>query len=326
MASDVILFIDANQYLNLYRMVAGKRLLDSMEEQKAYIFVPTQIVDEVLRNKLRCAQTFFLDKFKELDEIKGTIPDHLLGISDDKMAEYKRSLAQAVKVRTELTALAADALSKISQSADDVSQRLEKLFDNPISATHDEMCRARRRKETGNPPGKKGDPLGDQITWEQLLTYCKGSKKLWIITSDKDFCVNHGKKTLLNPLLNRDLVRAQLEHQCFSDLLEGIQDFGKNAGVKADQLPTEQESSEIKKEIEALPPLGWLNETAMALPPHFMRRRGLAIYPADDTGWMHYAATMQAMQGVPSGEPPIALRTTAEPTPDGGSEKPEEKS
>jgi hypothetical protein len=41
-------------------------------------------------------------------------------------------------------------------------------------------------------------------------------------------------------------------------LLEGIQDFGRNAGVKADQLPTEQESTEIKKEIEALPPLGWL--------------------------------------------------------------------
>jgi hypothetical protein len=77
------------------------------------------------------------------------------------MAEYKHDLARAVKVRNELTALAADALSKISRSADDVSQRLENLFDNPISATNDEMCRARNRKETGNPPGKKGDPLGD---------------------------------------------------------------------------------------------------------------------------------------------------------------------
>jgi len=79
MARDVVLFIDANQYLNLHRMVAGRRLLDSLEEQKAHIFVSVQIVDEVLRNKLRCAQTFFLDKLKGVGEIKGTIPDHLLG-------------------------------------------------------------------------------------------------------------------------------------------------------------------------------------------------------------------------------------------------------
>jgi hypothetical protein len=291
MARDVVLFIDANQYLNLYRMVAGKRLLDSLEEQKAHIFVSVQIVDEVLRNKLRCAQTFFLDKLKEVDEIKGTIPDHLLGIGDEKMAKYKHDLAQAVKVRTELTALAANALSKISRSADDVSQRLEDLFDKPISATNDEMCRARNRKETGNPPGKKGDPLGDQITWEQLLTYCKGSKRLWIITFDKDFCIRHGDKTLLNPLLNRDLIRAcgaELENHCFSDLLEGIQDFGKNAGVKADQLPTEEEAKEIKEEIEALPPLGWLNETTMGgTPLRPLRGRGAFLAYAD------------VMQGVP---------------------------
>jgi len=62
----VALFIDANQYLRLYNVVGGKELLQALEEQKKYIFVPTQIVSEVMRNKLRYAEQFFSDKIKEI--------------------------------------------------------------------------------------------------------------------------------------------------------------------------------------------------------------------------------------------------------------------
>jgi len=51
----VAIFIDTNQYLDLYRMVPGKELLEAIEEQRKYIFVSTQIVDEVMRRKLDCA-------------------------------------------------------------------------------------------------------------------------------------------------------------------------------------------------------------------------------------------------------------------------------
>ena len=47
-----------------------------------------------------------------------------------------------------------------------------------------------------------------------------------------------------------------LEIRCFADLLEGITDFGKNSGVRADKLPTIQEATEIKREIDSLPPVG----------------------------------------------------------------------
>jgi hypothetical protein len=70
----------------------------------------------------------------------------------------------------------------------------------------------------------------------------------------------HRKLVLLNPLLHQDLriaCGAEVSINCFSNLLDGIKDFGKNAGVKAEKLPTEEESTEIKKEIEALPPFGW---------------------------------------------------------------------
>ena len=68
-------------------MVAGKRLLDWLEEQQDHIFISAQIVEEVLRRKLGSAQTFSLDKFKGIDAIKAPVPDHLLGISDEKTAD-----------------------------------------------------------------------------------------------------------------------------------------------------------------------------------------------------------------------------------------------
>jgi hypothetical protein len=59
MEMTVVLFIDTNQYLNLFRLVQGKKLLESLDEQKGHIFVSAQIVNEVRRRKLDCAQQFF---------------------------------------------------------------------------------------------------------------------------------------------------------------------------------------------------------------------------------------------------------------------------
>jgi hypothetical protein len=251
------LFIDANQFLKLYGVVEGKRLLDSLEEQKAHIFVSTQIVDEVLRNKLGCAQIFFSDKLKGIETINATVPDHLLGISDEETTKFRNIINQAKQARTELDKLVAGALLKISLSEDDVSKRLGALFDKAVPPSADEMQRARERKERGNPPGKPKNPLGDEITWEQLLTNCKTSTttRLWIITGDQDYYIKCGKDCLLNPLLRRNLVDAsdtEPEIHCFDNLLDGITHFGKNADVKADKLPTEGEAAEIKKELEAM--------------------------------------------------------------------------
>lgn len=185
------LFIDANQYLELYRTIAGKKLLNSLDEQKPYIFISAQIVDEVLRNKLRIAKSFFTDKLKKINTVNALVPDHLLGISDQKTTYFREVIEQAneqaKQAVKELSTLASDALSLISRSEDDVSRRLGEVFDKSVSPSIDEMRRARERKERGNPPGKASGPLGDQITWEQLLIHCKKSKctRLWIVTSDQ---------------------------------------------------------------------------------------------------------------------------------------------
>jgi hypothetical protein len=74
----VAIFIDTNQYLKLYGVMSGKELLEALEEQKKYIFVSRQIVDEVMRNKLSCAEKFLSTQFKQIDETLAVVPDHLL--------------------------------------------------------------------------------------------------------------------------------------------------------------------------------------------------------------------------------------------------------
>jgi hypothetical protein len=64
---DAFVFIDANEYLDLYRVKKSKKLLDALREQREYIFVTAQIVDEVQRSKLRVTADFLNGLFEELE-------------------------------------------------------------------------------------------------------------------------------------------------------------------------------------------------------------------------------------------------------------------
>ncbi len=61
-----MIFIDANQYLNLYRTIGSKSLLAAMEEQQDHIFITAQIVDEVNRNKVDVVAKFVADQSRRL--------------------------------------------------------------------------------------------------------------------------------------------------------------------------------------------------------------------------------------------------------------------
>jgi hypothetical protein len=254
---NVAIFIDTNQFLQLYGIVSGKELHEALEEQKRYIFVPKQIVDEVTRNKLNYTERFFSDKFKEISTV---VPDHLLGIGDNKVKELREILGRVGKTSKEIRDLGANALGQISRSEDDVSRRLAVLFDGANEPNLDELNRARDRRERGNPPGKARDTLGDQIAWEQLLTYCRktGVKQLWIASSDGDYVTKFGNNhILLNPFLYQELSHAcgeGLQIRCFDNVMTTIKDFAKRAGVKAEKLPSDEKSKEIEREIRGLSP------------------------------------------------------------------------
>ena len=227
-----MLFIDANQYLDLYRMLSGKDLLPALEEQRDYIFVTAQVVDEVHREKVKVAASF--------------------------LAQLKKK-----ETKEEIRKLTHDLLEQVSQSRDEVSKALAGVFSQAVAPNEGELQRARARKERGNPPGKKTGPLGDQLSWEQILSQCQDKRRLWIITKDSDYATKHEGKMFLNAALYQELARlyqSPPEVFCFDNIAEGFKHFTDTTPVKAEKLPTSEETEQIKKEQESLPPLGWLTD------------------------------------------------------------------
>ncbi len=289
---DAVIFIDTNLYLDFYQVTKGKELLDTLREQQDYIFVTAQVVEEVQRRKLQLAQEFLTRHFKNLEFRNFEVPDHLFDISGETTAKLREKLGdigqRIKKINEDLITAAVETLQRISRSEDEVSKALHDLFCKAVKPTLDELQRARDRKERGNPPGKRPDPLGDQLNWEQLLTHCKGKSKLklWIISKDKDYATKYSNARLLNPLLLQDLTRIVEpvpEVFCFDSIDKGISDFAKKTGVKAEKLPTPDQSKEFEKELNSLPPRDLrgiiVDEAAYRLPLTAMYRQRM-ISPA----------------------------------------------
>ena len=218
---------------------------------------------EVQRNKVRVAAGFLASQQLKLDSI--AIPNHLLPTGDSRVEEMRKQLREigenVKKTKEDFKKLSHDLLGQISRSEDEVSKRLADIFSRAARATREEFERAAGRKRVGDPPGKRSDSLGDQINWEQILTKWKDDSNLWIITRDSDYSTEHGGKMFLNALLSSELVQLygpKVEVFCFDNILDAFKHFSETAKVKADKLPTPEETKQIKKEQQSLPPLGWL--------------------------------------------------------------------
>ena len=264
-----MLFIDANQYLNLFRMVSGKKLLAALEEQDKYIFVTEQIVNEVERNKVRVAATFMAKKQLKLDSI--AVPDHILSTTDSTVEDMRKQLHEisdsVKKTKEDFRKLTHDLLGQIVRSEDEVSKRLAVIFSHALIPTTDEVRLASHRKRFGNPPGKKADTLGDQLSWEQLLTYCKNNvedkPKLWIVTNDSDYATEHDDKMFFNAKLYSELTQlygSRPEVFCFDNIPDAFKHFSETMKVKADKLPTPEETKQIKQEQLELSLSDWMRQ------------------------------------------------------------------
>lgn len=167
-----MLFIDSQQYLDLYRLSGRKLLLKLLANVSDRVFVTSQIADEVTRNKVGVAKKFFTDHFKGLGQefkaIGKGLPDQLF--SDTVTSELQAKLNAIPDcidgLRKAADKAVDDLLLQIGRSKDDVSQVLAAIFGRAVDANQSELDRARARKERGRAPGKPDDALGDQINWE----------------------------------------------------------------------------------------------------------------------------------------------------------------
>jgi PIN domain len=276
--NDALLFIDANKYLDLYRTNTGKNLLPLLGEQVDYIFVPQQIVNEVQRNKVQVAAAFLNQECQELKLPTFNVPKHLDLTDTGRDIRHKIDvLAQTIRAANgEGKTWAAGIMEQIGNSKDEVSNVLSTIFANAVAHSPEELQKARDRKELGNPPGKSGSPIGDQLIWEQILTHFKGKQRLWIISRDSDYGTVYDGKTFLNGFLYDELCQVASDPivHLFQDTVEGIKHFVEIMGVKAEQRLTPEDAEEIKKEEQSLPSLPYLVE-----PSESMRQIAATVDP-----------------------------------------------
>ncbi|WP_338438742.1 PIN domain-containing protein [Synechococcus elongatus] len=258
--NDFLLLIDSNQYLELYRQDKVKKILSMLEEQSSHIFVTQHIVDEVKRNRVKIAVRFFLQKSNELKKNSFKLPDVLSESKEDQRDRILNNLADIFNnlknVSDDIDSLFVHLIGQISSSCDEISKVLEPIFSKAILHSDEELQRARLRKDMRNPPGKKEDPIGDELIWEQILTNFKNKKKLWIITEDQDYGSIYKKERFLNNFLYDELYKIshKAEVYWFDSLTKGIDHFVANTGVKALNRFTPEEKEEIEKEEENLLP------------------------------------------------------------------------
>lgn len=283
-----VLFIDANQYLDLYEIPSGKKLLLALQEQRDYILVTTQVVDEVNRNKVKKTARFLARELKKLELNSIAVPEHLLSDAKGMREQLEMARRKVMETRREFEKLTRDVLKQVSQSRDEMSRGLDDLFTRAVRHNEGELERARARKERGNPPGKQEDPLGDQLSWEQILSHCKDKPRLWIITKDSDYGTVYANEMFLNAALHQDLAELYQSEPavfCFDNIAEGLRHFANTTGAKAEKLPTPEETEQIKKEQESLPPTNWLTNYDDSAPLAMHFHDGF-IMRDDSTRWM----------------------------------------
>jgi len=241
------LFIDANIYLDFYEIQAVKSLLKPLIDVKDHVLVTSQIVDEVFRNKLDISNKKFVDYLKKVN-VSLALPDVLTEnavaeIDEGAVTKLKELSSGLKEFKSLLEDIYSKTLEQISNNEDKVSAELMKIFNNSISYTEEQCLLAKKRKFFGNPPGKKGDPIGDEISWEQVLDCAKENNcPIWVVSKDGDFMSKvFYKGAIGNPFLLREISERGLPNfKFYSDLSTALQEFKKE--YKEDlELPPDSE-------------------------------------------------------------------------------------
>lgn len=249
-----MLFIDANIYLEFFksRQTKLKKLLPVLESLKDDIFISQQIADEVTRNKIKVSSDSLRDYVNSYKSPSARLPEHLEEGDEKVVEEWNKSSSKLTSdykaSKVALSDVTEHLLNKIMKSEDAASISLAKLFEAATQPTDDNKLKAKNRKEVGNPPGKATDPVGDELSWEQLLETYNGESPLWIVSADNDYSSSVNKKRFLNAFLFNEIkqkIGKEPIIHVFDSLAEGIEHFSENKPEPVANLPSKEELKEI---------------------------------------------------------------------------------
>lgn len=254
-----LILIDTNSYLRFYdsNIRDFKQLLPPIKELKDSIFITKQIVDEVNRNKLGCICRLLGNYRKHLNISKDMIPVHFDTDDNNAASDWNKRKEKLIEANEKLISELCDYTKNISslveKSEDRVSIILQDVFSNASQPNEDEINNAKKRKELGNPPGKKEDPIGDELIWEQLLSkYKKNNREeIWIVSSDSDFMIDINGELKLNPFLYSELKEIADNNKPVLRLFKTLSDAIKTYQVKINRnitIPDSDTMDKIEKE------------------------------------------------------------------------------
>lgn len=178
-------FLDANSYLGFYSLAQSdidelSKLADLVELKKLALLLPTQVMDEVRRNRVKVVA----ERIKPLQEsrLQVSIPQMLLGCNT--ATELQQRVAETQRVHSRLLNEMRNAAKNGAMPADVLIKRL--FASASVLMDRQAVDRANRRKALGSPPGK-GNSLGDAVNWEILLTQAPNHEELCFVSADGDF-------------------------------------------------------------------------------------------------------------------------------------------
>ncbi|MBU8904257.1 PIN domain-containing protein [Lactococcus cremoris] len=178
-----IIFIDTNVLLSLYDIGSDnlqkfEELLKLMENN-IQVILPEQIKNEFYRNR----ENRLNQILTKLENFPTTYPNIIR--DNSKFNEISKKINDVKKEYETLKKETKKAAADESLKADKV---IKQIFEKTtwLKVNDTVIKNAKRRFDTGNPPGKKGS-YGDAINWETLLTEVEQKNDLFFVSGDNDY-------------------------------------------------------------------------------------------------------------------------------------------
>lgn len=162
------LFIDTNVLLNFYAYSNDDlnelgKLVDILKTKVVKLYLTQQVVDEFYRNRdAKLAASF--DTFRPFGN--SGCPSFMTSLPEYKA--YKRALTTFQNARNALTEKARAQADARQLLADQLFERIVQQA-QVIPVDEKAYAAAEKRARLGNPPGKTGPTIGDELNWELLL-------------------------------------------------------------------------------------------------------------------------------------------------------------
>ena len=290
------IFIDTNILLGFWSLKDGRvpsDLIAPLLELKDHILITEQIAQEIQRNKL----SVFLKNCAAFSmKLPAQYPDHMENKKEVEALNnsFKKLNSEIKKNKKKWDLVKSIIANEIVLGEDSTSKMLEPLLSKMQCPNDNQMSRARDRRERGNPPGKRTDPLGDQISWEQFLDAITDKESIFIITRDSDFTESIDKNLVLNPLLHSDLQKRGAKNiYVYDNLSTALKAIKASNLIKLDIEDQALEKLEIEEEAHnPTPPYITWHDGAWKCPNcnNINANAGLSAHPSQYGGWSYWAS------------------------------------